>query len=374
MHFANLAGYKAGALNAALKHIDPQTEVICIIDADYVVDKQILRMSVDYFSDPSVAIVQYPQAYYNSGPATIGLEQEYKSFFDNILEQANSWDAVTATGTLSLLRASIFSPNLVKWNEWCITEDTEISMHLQGLGYKGIFLNNTLGRGLMPFNYYSLQRQRERWVHGNTQIIWKDFLPTIKNKHLNWKQKLSFITQLTAWFHPNFFPIVFLTLALLLASLGSADSHLIWIGGIGLLTIVGFIAAKICYFLLGQLRRGTLSISSLAATILTHYGLTETMSLTWLWALTSHNIPFNRTTKDPTEKIMPCVPIDGILAVLFLVGTIIAAFSTSESMRIIALLGVGLGCFLILAVWFVVWQAHVARNIAHKFVTFTDNE
>lgn len=374
LHFENLAGYKAGALNATLKYVDPRTELICIIDADYIVNKQILRRSVDYFSDPSVAFVQYPQAYYNSSPATAGLEQEYKSFFDNILEQANSWDAVTATGTLSLLRASLFSTTLLKWNEWCITEDTEISMHLHGLGYKGIFINHILGRGLMPFNYYSLQRQRERWVHGNTQIIWKDFLPTIKNKHLNWKQKLSFITQLTAWFHPNLFPILFLTLALLVASWGGTVSHLVLIGVISLLTIMGFMMAKILYFLLGQLRRETLSLSSLAATILTHYGLTGTMSLTWLWALTSPNLPFHRTTKDPTEKITLYIPVDGILAGLFLLGSIIATFSTSGSMRIIALLGTGLGCFLVLAVLFVIWQAYVARNIAHQLIAFANQE
>lgn len=374
LHFENLGGYKAGALNAALKHVDPRTEIIAIVDADYVVKKDFLRLGVSSFDDPLIAIVQYPQAYYNTSTKTMGLEQEYRSFFDNILEQANSWDAVTATGTLSLLRAKLFSSNLLVWNEWCITEDTEISMHLHGLGYNGIFINQVLGQGLMPFNYYSLQRQRERWVHGNMQIIRKDLWPTIRNRHINWQQKLSFFTQLTTWFHPNYLPIVFLFCCLLLASYQEPTVNLMLISIISLVTVIGFILAKAAYFALGLWRRKTLTLAALLGTILTHVGLTITMSLTWLWALTTSRLPFNRTTKDPSEKVMLYIPIDGILAVLFLVGSIISATQTVGSMRVIALVSAGLACFVVLSIWFLARQARMARNIAHELISFSSED
>jgi len=374
LHYENLAGYKAGALNAALKHTDPKTEIIAIVDADYIVKTDFLRRGVSYFDDPTIAIVQYPQAYYNSSPKTVGVEQEYRSFFDNILEQAKSWDAVSATGTLSLLRAKLFSSNLLMWNEWCITEDTEISMHLHGRGYKGIFINRVMGQGLMPFNFYSMQRQRERWVHGNMQIIRKDLLTSIRNQQINWKQKLSFITQLTAWFHPNFLPIIFLTLVLIQASYGQPGRQLVLIGWISLLTILGFIFAKSIYFALGQLRRGTLSFYLLLATMLSHFGLTGTMSLTWLWALTTPRLPFNRTTKDPSEKVMPYIPVDGILALLLLIGSVIAATLTDDYMRIIALISAGIASFFICSIWFLSWQTKQVKKLAHEIISFSSND
>lgn len=368
LHFENLGGYKAGALNAALKHVDPKTEIIAIVDADYVVKKDFLSLGIPYFRDPSIAIVQYPQAYYNSGPKTVGLEQEYRSFFDNIFEQANSLNAVTAAGTLSFLRAKLFISNLLNWNEWCITEDTELGIYLHGLGYKGVFINHVLGQGLMPFDYYSLERQRERWVHGNTQIIRKDLISIIRNPRITWKQKLSFITQLTAWFHPNFFPMIFLTLALIQVSYSELTLQLALISWISLLTIIGFIFAKTIYFLLGQLRRNILSVSLLVATVLSHFGLTGTMSLTWLWALTSSNLPFNRTTKDPSEKITPYLPVDGFLAICLFIGSIVAVIFSTGSTKVTGFIGIGIACFFTLSLWFLIWQARAAKHLAHTYI------
>lgn len=370
LHFENLGGYKAGALNAALKHVDPKTEIISIVDADYVVKKDFLSLGIPYFKDPSVAIVQYPQAYYNSSPKTVGLEQEYRSFFDNIFEQANSLNAVTAAGTLSFLRANLFISNLLNWNEWCITEDTELGIYLHGLGYKGVFINHVLGQGLMPFDYYSLERQRERWVHGNTQIIRKDLISIIRNPQITWKQKLSFITQLMAWFHPNFFPMIFLTLALIQASYSEPTLQLALIGWSSLFTIIGFIFAKTIYFLLGQLRRNTLSVSSLVATVLSHFGLTGTMSLTWLWALTNSNLPFNRTTKDPSEKSTPYLPVDGFLSIFLLIGSTAAVVFSTSSMKTAGFIGIGIACFLILSLLFLIWQARLAKQLAHTYIEF----
>ncbi|MEX0649766.1 MAG: glycosyltransferase [Candidatus Andersenbacteria bacterium] len=367
LHFENLKGYKAGALNAALPHMNPRTEIISIVDSDYVVDEKMLQQSIPHFSDPHVAIVQYPQAYYNSSPKTAGLEQEYRSFFDNILEQANSWNAVTATGTLSLLRASLFlTDESLKWNEWCITEDAEISIHLYSKGYKGVFINQLIGRGLMPFNYYSLQRQRERWVHGNAQIIRKDLWPTIKNEHLTWKQKLSFITQLTAWFHPTLFPTIFLTLSLILASYGTITPFITLIAGLSLLTITGFIVAKVLYFSLGQRRRGIASIISVLKTTLSHFGLTGTMSLVWLWTLTSPQLPFHRTTKDPTEKVAPYLPVDGMLATFFVLGSIAACLLTSGAIQMIALGSAAVAIFFVLAMWFLIWETRSTKQVVYS--------
>jgi cellulose synthase/poly-beta-1,6-N-acetylglucosamine synthase-like glycosyltransferase len=64
VHVENLSGYKAGALNLALRdHSDPDTELIGVIDADYRVDPDYLKDVVGYFADPDLAFLQTPQDY-----------------------------------------------------------------------------------------------------------------------------------------------------------------------------------------------------------------------------------------------------------------------------------------------------------------------
>ncbi len=364
-HYESLAGYKAGALNAALEHTDERAEVIAVIDADYIVNEDFLQIGVPYFQDEKVAIVQYPQDYYNITKGTFGIQQEYRSFFDTILTQANNWDAVTATGTLCLLRAKLFSKKSIQWNEWCITEDAELSIHLHGLGYKGIFINEVVGTGLMPFNYYSLQRQRERWVYGNTQIIKKDTLSILLNPKLNLKQKISFMTQLTAWIHPNLLPILYISISIFLGSVGMFSQTLVTVSWIGLITILAFIVAKILYFAIDQWKKGNASIEGVLTTTMSHFGLTNTMSFIWLWALTSAQLPFNRTTKDPREKTLPYIPLDIIAVFFYLALSSVAIFTAHQEITVIAITSAALGLWMLVSILFLSWEMNKARQAAN---------
>jgi len=62
-HVDPLAGFKAGALNFALRETAPDAEIIAVIDSDYIVDHNWLRALVPQFRDPKMAIVQSPQDY-----------------------------------------------------------------------------------------------------------------------------------------------------------------------------------------------------------------------------------------------------------------------------------------------------------------------
>ncbi|HBT41044.1 MAG TPA: glycosyl transferase family 2, partial [Rhodospirillaceae bacterium] len=61
LNFPKIAGFKAGALTAAMPHVAPDAEVLAVLDADYVVDPKWLRDLAPAFADPKVAMVQAPQ-------------------------------------------------------------------------------------------------------------------------------------------------------------------------------------------------------------------------------------------------------------------------------------------------------------------------
>ena len=57
----NLAGFKAAALRLAIAETAADAEIIGVIDADYVVDRNWLMDLTPAFAHPHVGIVQAPQ-------------------------------------------------------------------------------------------------------------------------------------------------------------------------------------------------------------------------------------------------------------------------------------------------------------------------
>lgn len=61
-HFDKLEGFKSGALNKALELTNPDAKIIGLIDADYCVKPDWLKMTLALFEDTRIAAVQCPQA------------------------------------------------------------------------------------------------------------------------------------------------------------------------------------------------------------------------------------------------------------------------------------------------------------------------
>ena len=61
IHVDPLSGFKAGALNLALRETDADAGIVAVIDNDYMVEPNWLRKLVPFFADTNMAIVQAPQ-------------------------------------------------------------------------------------------------------------------------------------------------------------------------------------------------------------------------------------------------------------------------------------------------------------------------
>ena len=46
------------------------------------------------------------------------------------------------------------------WDEWCITEDAELSLRLLQAGWSGLHVDQSWGRGIMPLTFEALKGQR----------------------------------------------------------------------------------------------------------------------------------------------------------------------------------------------------------------------
>jgi len=171
-HVNPLDGFKAGALNFALKQTDPAAGIVAVIDSDYQVDPQWLKDLVPGFHDPKVAIVQAPQDYRDQDDSAFKAMcyAELRGFFHIGMITRNERNAIIQHGTMTLvLREALQKTG--GWAQWCITEDAELGLRLFEHGYEAHYLPRSYGRGLMPETFVDYKKQRFRWAYGAMQIL-----------------------------------------------------------------------------------------------------------------------------------------------------------------------------------------------------------
>ena len=131
-HLNPWPGFKAGALNFALRETAPDAEIIGVVDSDYVVSPQWLRHFVPHFlSDPAVAVVQAPQAHqeWERNAFRRMCNWEFEGFFRIGMHHRNERNALIQHGTMTMVRRRALE-EVGGWSEWCICEDTELGLRL----------------------------------------------------------------------------------------------------------------------------------------------------------------------------------------------------------------------------------------------------
>jgi cellulose synthase/poly-beta-1,6-N-acetylglucosamine synthase-like glycosyltransferase len=171
-HVAPLEGFKAGALNFALRHTAADAAVVAVIDSDYVVEPRWLRDLVPAFDEPGVAIVQAPQDYRDAGDGAFKAMAyaEYRGFFHLGMVTRNERNAIIQHGTMTLVRRDALD-RAGRWAEWCITEDAELGLSILEAGLEARYTPRSYGRGLMPDTFVDFKKQRYRWAYGAMQIL-----------------------------------------------------------------------------------------------------------------------------------------------------------------------------------------------------------
>ncbi len=165
-------GFKAGALNFALKETNPEAVVIGVVDADYVVKPDWLKSTITYFKDPEVAVVQAPQEHRDWEKSVFQRMEndEYAGFFRIGMVQRNEVNAIIQHGTMTLIHRTTLD-SLKGWAEWCICEDAELGLRILNAGKKAIYVDHAFGHGLVPDSYEAYAKQRFRWAYGAMRIL-----------------------------------------------------------------------------------------------------------------------------------------------------------------------------------------------------------
>lgn len=201
INLPKVSGFKAGALNEALRLTDPDAEIVAVIDADYRVHPDWLADLVPAFEDAKVAMVQAPQDHDEAG---VRLSQrmmnaEYAGFFDIGMVQRNEENAIVTHGTMLILRKQAML-DVGGWATDTIVEDTELGLRIFRNGGVAHYTNRRYGHGVLPDSVAAYCTQRQRWAYGAMQILRKHFRALLPgSRDLTFRQKWHFATGWVNW-------------------------------------------------------------------------------------------------------------------------------------------------------------------------------
>jgi cellulose synthase/poly-beta-1,6-N-acetylglucosamine synthase-like glycosyltransferase len=194
IHRANREGFKAGALATGLE--TAEGEFVCILDADFVPPPDLLRKTIDFFTDPKVGMIQTRWGHLNRGYSLLTRVQAM--FLDGhlLLEQtarSRSGRFFNFNGTAGLWRKSCIR-EAGGWQHDTLTEDLDLSYRAQLAGWKFVFLTNVVTPAELPVDMNGFKSQQHRWTKGSIQTC-KKLLPTI------WRSRLPLVIKLEATGH-----------------------------------------------------------------------------------------------------------------------------------------------------------------------------
>src|SRR5437870_5980411 len=140
IHRVDRTGFKAGALAIGLEAAEG--EFVCILDADFVPQRDLLKRTIDYFTDPKVGMIQTRWGHLNRGYSLLTRMQAI--FLDGhlLLEQtarSRSGRFFNFNGTAGLWRRKCIEEG-GGWQHDTLTEDLDLSYRAQLEGWKFFFL------------------------------------------------------------------------------------------------------------------------------------------------------------------------------------------------------------------------------------------
>jgi len=354
-HVENLEGFKAGALNYVRRFMDPTADFIFVVDADYVVKADCLRRAMSYCADPKIGLIQFPQEYRNIGRGNCGVALDFKHFFAAYMNMANRLECVPSTGTLSLINVPALRA-VNGFSEQMITEDADLGVRLALRGYKCIYVHEVIGYGVLPHDLGSLKKQRWRWAFGNAQILKLNWRRILSSRELRWRQKLGFLSHLTAWCDFNLIPSLSLILLAPLALLDWLSPLQYYIVILSGLTLATFMVLRFGTLFYG-LRRDGHSLQDIWLAYFTHLGLGWIFSASWLKCLWNHRSPFVRTNKFLNQHV------PGFIRAAFVELTLGCALLAAGVVLAVSdfLVGPLAACLMCAARFAVVWIWHQMR-------------
>ena len=191
------SGFKAGALRMGMQYA--KGEFIAIFDADFVPPPEFLKMSLRYFSDSRVGLVQSRWGHMNENYSTLTEAQALSLDLHFLIEQnakSSTHLFINFNGTAGVWRTSCIK-DAGGWHTGTLVEDMDLSFRAQMKGWRLLFAKDIVVSGELPVQMNAAKRQQFRWAKGTTQLALKLLGELLLSKRIPVDTKFQAFIQLT---------------------------------------------------------------------------------------------------------------------------------------------------------------------------------
>src|SRR5579859_6890918 len=222
LHRTSRAGFKGGALQEALKVMDPRTEYVVVFDADSMPFPDSIDRFLPYFYEANgkhgevsaprrreeVAAVQSYQWHVLNKSESWLTEAVRAEYAGSYMIERPFQDAVGSlkmiAGTAYMIRADLLRE--VGWGT-SLTEDWELTLKLYARGYKVAYTPWAETPAECVSTFSRLARQRMRWAEGHTHNVRKWFWPIMLSPYVSPLEKLEFAFDATYYLQAALFVV-----------------------------------------------------------------------------------------------------------------------------------------------------------------------
>ena len=203
VHRERRDGFKGGALQVALEHMDPRTEFVIVWDADVVPFPDSIQTFLPHFFNSDgkdaqpradVAAVQsYQWHVLNKSESwlTEAVRAEYAgSYMVERPFQESIGSLKMVAGTTYMIRAALLRQ--LGWGR-SLTEDWELSLRLYALGYKVVYTPYAESPAECVATFGRLARQRMRWAEGHSYNVRRWFVAIMRSPRITLTEKIEFL-------------------------------------------------------------------------------------------------------------------------------------------------------------------------------------
>jgi len=195
LHRENRRGFKAGAINDALRAVGDKYDLVAIFDADQRPVENFFEHVLPYFEDPKVALVQVPQTY-SELYSGVSIASKYQQEpFLRVIMRGRSYSSAFSLGSGSVFRISALK-EVGYMDESSITEDAATSIKLHEKGYTSVYIDAPLiWYGEPPPDLKAYLGQQSRWSFGYFQLTKR-----ILTSNLSFSQFMDYYSGLLYWY------------------------------------------------------------------------------------------------------------------------------------------------------------------------------
>ena len=170
IHRTDRRGFKAGAINNALRLVGDKYDLIAIFDADQRPTSGFFDAVIPFFRDENVAFVQVPQKYTETDSYVSQGAKFQQEPFLRIIMRGRSGSSAFSLGSGTVFRASVLR-EVGSMDESSITEDAATSVKIHSMKYLSPYLDEELiWYGEPPPDASAYVQQQSRWSFGYFQL------------------------------------------------------------------------------------------------------------------------------------------------------------------------------------------------------------